>query len=101
MSRLPAEWEHQSGVQLTWPHPDTAWEALDQVLECYVEIAATILRYEPLMIVTRDIEECKGNIADFPAPPMNINAIAHDATEQPMNVAPDVDVKKKPPSDVN
>ena len=44
---------------------------------------------------------CNGNIADFPAPPININAIAHAATEQPMNVAPDVDVKKKPPSAVS
>ena len=44
---------------------------------------------------------CNGNIADFPAPPINISAIAHDATEQPKNVAPDVDVKKNPPSAVN
>ena len=63
MSRLPAEWEHQSGVQLTWPHCDTEWYELEKVLECYVEIASAILRFEPLMIVTRDIEECKADIA--------------------------------------
>ena len=63
MSRLPAEWEKQSGVQLTWPHCETEWYELEKVLECYVEIASTILRFEPLMIVTRDIEECKGDIA--------------------------------------
>ena len=61
--RLPAEWEKQSGVQLTWPHCDTEWYELEKVLECYVEIAWNILRFEPLMIVTRDIEECKGDIA--------------------------------------
>ena len=49
MSRLPAEWEKQSGVQLTWPHCETEWYEL--------------LRFEPLMIVTRDIEECKDDIA--------------------------------------
>ena len=62
MSRLPAEWEHQSGVQLTWPHCDTEWYGLEKVLECYVEIAYNILRFEPLMIVTRDIDECKADI---------------------------------------
>lgn len=62
MSRLPAEWEIQSGVQLTWPHNETEWYELEKVLECYVEIAGCILRFEPLMIVTRNIEECKEDI---------------------------------------
>ena len=67
MSRLPAEWEHQSGVQLTWPHCETEWYELEKVLECYVDIAYNILRFEPLMIVTRDIEECKEDIARITA----------------------------------
>lgn len=62
MMRLPAEWERQSGVQLTWPHCDTEWYQLDKVLECYVDIAYNILRFEPLIIATRDIEEAKGDI---------------------------------------
>lgn len=61
--RLPAEWERQSGVQLTWPHCETEWFELEKVLECYVEIAFNILRFEPLMIVTRDVQECKADIA--------------------------------------
>ena len=60
--RLPAEWERQSGVQLTWPHCDTEWYWLDKVLECYVEIASNILRFEPLMIVARDADEAKEDI---------------------------------------
>ena len=60
--RLPAEWEEQSGVQLTWPHGDTEWYQLDKVLECYVDIAYNILRFEPLMIVARDIDEAKSDI---------------------------------------
>lgn len=67
MGRLPAEWELQSGVQLTWPHCDTEWYELENVLECYVEIAYNILRFEPLMIVTRDIDECKADIARITA----------------------------------
>ena len=61
--RLPAEWEKQSGVQLTWPHCDTEWYDLENVLRCYVEIAYNILRYEPLMIACRDISEAKADIA--------------------------------------
>lgn len=50
--RLPAEWEPQSGVQLTWPHRDTDWAPmLDEVLNVYHEIAREISRREPLLIV--------------------------------------------------
>lgn len=62
--RLPAEWERQSGVQLTWPHRDTEWYQIDKVLECYVDIARNILDFEPLMIVARDIGEAKNDIAE-------------------------------------
>ena len=57
--RLPAEWERQSGIQLTWPHADTEWYQLEKVLDCYVEIAFNILRFEPLMIVCRNREEAR------------------------------------------
>ncbi|MGM9787088.1 MAG: agmatine/peptidylarginine deiminase [Candidatus Cryptobacteroides sp.] len=60
--RLPAEWERQDGVQLTWPHCDTEWYELEKVLGCYVDIVYQILRFEKLIIATRDIDECKGDI---------------------------------------
>lgn len=63
--RLPAEWEKQSGVQLTWPHKDTEWYELDKVLDCYVDIAYNIMKFEPLMIVTRDIDEAKADISSI------------------------------------
>ena len=38
--RFPAEWEQQSGVQLTWPHAKTDWrDSLDEVLSCFAAIA--------------------------------------------------------------
>jgi agmatine/peptidylarginine deiminase len=61
-NRLPAEWEPQGGIQLTWPHPDTAWYALEDVLGCYTRIAAAILRFEPLLIVCRDRQECRRDL---------------------------------------
>ena len=55
--RLPAEWEEQGFVQLTWPHEDTEWYDLPAVLDCYVRVARAIVRHEPLLIVCRDKAE--------------------------------------------
>jgi len=63
MNRLPAEWEKQAFVQLTWPHSDTEWYDLPHVLDCYVNVARTIVQYEPLLIVCRDIPECRADMA--------------------------------------
>ena len=55
--RLPAEWEKQSGVQLTWPDETTPWYELEKVQECYVRIAAAVLEHERLMIVTTSMPD--------------------------------------------
>jgi agmatine/peptidylarginine deiminase len=50
--RLPAEWEPQSGVQLTWPHEQTDWAPmLSEVTKTYEDMAREIRRREPLLIV--------------------------------------------------
>jgi len=50
--RLPAEWEPQSGVQLTWPHRNTDWAPmLDEVLTVYRQMALEISRRERLLVV--------------------------------------------------
>ncbi len=50
---LPAEWHRQSCVQLTWPHEGTDWKPLlPEVTECYVRLAAEILRRESLIVVS-------------------------------------------------
>lgn len=54
-SYLPAEWEPQSGIQLTWPDTQTDWEpVLDEVLPVYEQMAKEILAREKLLIVCRD-----------------------------------------------
>lgn len=63
--RLPAEWEKQSGVQLTWPDESTPWYALDQVQACYARIASVIQRFEKLMIVTADASKAKARIREI------------------------------------
>ncbi len=50
--RLPAEWEPQSGVQLTWPHADTDWAPmLAEIEQTYECMARAIRDYEPLLVV--------------------------------------------------
>ena len=50
--RMPAEWEPQSAVQLTWPHSNTDWAPmLDEVLLTYREMAREISRRERLIVV--------------------------------------------------
>jgi hypothetical protein len=60
---LPAEWEEQSGVQLTWPHAGTDWaHMLKEVQSCFIEIAKEISKREKLLIVTPDVENVKKQI---------------------------------------
>lgn len=50
--RLPAEWEPQEGVQLTWPHKETDWAPmLDEIIAVYREMAREIAKRERLIIV--------------------------------------------------
>ncbi|HRD82851.1 MAG TPA: agmatine deiminase family protein [Saprospiraceae bacterium] len=56
--RLPAEWEPQSFVQLTFPHADTDWaDTLEPALACFTEIAVAVSRFEEVLIVCRNVEE--------------------------------------------
>lgn len=55
--RLPAEWEPQGFVQLTWPHKESLWYEVEKVQECYTRIVSAILRYEPVLMVCRDRSE--------------------------------------------
>ena len=50
--RLPAEWEAQDAVMLTWPHGDTDWRPfLTEVNKTYVEIATAITARQQLVLV--------------------------------------------------
>lgn len=58
--RLPAEWEPQSAVQLTFPHADSDWaDMLDEVLPCFVQIAETISRFQKVLIVCQNARETR------------------------------------------
>lgn len=51
--RLPAEWEPQEAIQLTWPHNGTDWKpVIQEVTQCYINIAREIAKREKLWIIT-------------------------------------------------
>ncbi|WP_078119923.1 agmatine deiminase family protein [Thiosocius teredinicola] len=53
--RLPAEWEPQSGVMLTWPHAATDWaDVLERVEPVFAQIGAAIAQRENLLCVCHD-----------------------------------------------
>lgn len=55
--RFIAEWESQSVVMIAWPHERTDWHyMLDEVEQCYTDIAKSILNVEDLIIVTQKKE---------------------------------------------
>lgn len=61
---LPAEWAHQSAIQLTWPHANTDWAyMLDEVEECFVNLAREIAARQLLLIVTPEPEQVRNRIA--------------------------------------
>lgn len=57
LKKLPAEWEKQSFLQLTFPHPQSDWNyLLDEVSACFVEIAETAARFQNVIVVCDNIE---------------------------------------------
>ena len=57
---LPAEWEPQKAVQLTWAHAHTDWQPyLQDIVDTEVQLARVITRYQEVIIVTQDVAETK------------------------------------------
>lgn len=51
--RLPAEWEPQSMIMLTWPHEATDWKPfLTDITETYIQMTDAITRHEHVVIAT-------------------------------------------------
>lgn len=62
--RLPAEWEKQSGILLSWPHDNSDWAyMLDEVVKCFISIAEAIIEHENLIIVAPDIDKVKKDLS--------------------------------------
>ncbi len=64
--RLPAEWEPNEYVLLSWPHQGSDWAyMLDEVEHCYIQIAKAISRYARLIIVAPDVSAVANALKGF------------------------------------
>lgn len=62
---MPAEWERQSMVQLTWPHEGTDWRTmLPAITTTYVQMADAISRRERLLVVGPEPDDVRTLLAD-------------------------------------
>jgi len=58
--RLPAEWEQQSAIQLTWPHANTDWTYILKDIELvYIRLVEVITQYQKVVIVSPEIKYVK------------------------------------------
>lgn len=56
-SYLPAEWQPQSAVLLTWPHLDSDWaDNLANVEPTFVMLAETISRYQAVVVICQSTD---------------------------------------------
>lgn len=64
--RLPAEWEKQGAVMLSWPHQNTDWAyMLPQVEKCYDAIVRAIARHAIVVIIAPDTTPIRNRFADI------------------------------------
>lgn len=64
---MPAEWEPQWAVQLTFPHADSDWGyMLDEVTACFVNIAEQIVKRQQLLVVYADEKEVRQKLHHLP-----------------------------------
>ncbi|MGN0068127.1 MAG: agmatine deiminase family protein [Prevotella sp.] len=55
--RLPAEWEPQDAIQLTWPHAKTDWaDCLPDITATFVQLTAAMARYQRVVIAAQEPE---------------------------------------------
>jgi len=58
--KLPAEWEKQSFLQLTFPHRNSDWKyLLNEATSCFVEIIETTALFQDVLVVCDDVERVK------------------------------------------
>lgn len=61
--RLPAEWEKQDGILLSWPHEDSDWKEWITLVEpVFIEIATWASLYERVVIVHPESVEVKSKL---------------------------------------
>ncbi|MGE4398557.1 MAG: agmatine/peptidylarginine deiminase [Campylobacterales bacterium] len=80
--RLPAEWEEQSFVQLTWPHENSDWGPfLDQVEPVFLNVAKEIAKRQTLLIVADDDERIVSKLKRFGVNMENVKIVEVESND--------------------
>lgn len=80
--RLPAEWEEQSFVQLTWPHANSDWGPfLEQVEPVFLNVAKEIARRQTLLIVADDDERIVSKLKRFDVNMENVKIVEVESND--------------------
>jgi len=69
--RLPAEWEPQDAIMLTWPYKNSLWDwILDDVVELYEALATVICDYADVVIAVpeKHLDEVRTRLEAMGAP---------------------------------
>lgn len=75
---LPAEWEPQKALMLTWPHEGTDWKAyLDEINETYAQMADAVTRHEELIIVSPEPDKVSAFLSQRLSPEQMSRTVFH------------------------
>lgn len=65
MIRLPAEWEPQAFLQVTFPHEQGDWAATyDDVVPCFVELIMAAARFQRVLVVCDHVKTVKSHFTN-------------------------------------
>ena len=79
---LPAEWHKQQMIQLTWPHENSDWAyMLEEVTECFTNIATAISKRQKLLIVSPNTEQVSNHLKKAGADIQNIHFFQCDTND--------------------
>lgn len=81
-TRLPAEWEEQSFVQLTWPHENSDWAPhLHEVEPVFLNVAKEIAVRQTLLIVAADDEKIIHRLKEFGVNMANVKIVECESND--------------------
>jgi agmatine deiminase len=79
--RFPAEWEPQSFVQFTFPHADSDWASvLELVTPTFVNAITAVARFEPVLVVCDAVERVAPLLQHIPADRLRLVALPSNDT---------------------
>lgn len=66
--RLPAEWERQAAVLLSWPHENTDWNyMLEDAERCYIDLVHAVSRHAVAVVIAPDTARLRTLLSDIPS----------------------------------